>query len=615
MNIHSNGRRIQSLFLAAVCASNLAFGQSSSSPVLSGELKKWHTVTLTFEGPHASEQDPYNPFLNYRLNVLFSKGDKQFLVPGYFAADGNAANTSAENGNRWRVRFTPDEVGDWKYQVFFRKGENIAVNDDPGAGVPAGFMDGQSGAFSITSSDKTGRDFRAKGRLQYVGEHYLRFAETGEYFLKAGADSPENILSFADFDGTFKNDQHKDNLVKTWSAHLQDWKEGDPVWGDNKGKALIGALNYLASKGMNVFSFLTFNILGDDQNVFPYVSYTDFFRMDVSKLDQWEMIFDHGQKKGLYLHFKTQEHENQGLLDSGAVDIQRKLYYRELIARFSHHLALNWNLGEENGRWVKNHPTPPQTTAQRLAMAQYFFDHDPYRHHIVIHNGQSFDDLLGPESKLTGVSVQGHHAETRPHHVHEEIIHWRRLSEKAGKRWVVALDEPGSAGHSLLTDAEDPNHDIQRQNVLWGALTAGGAGVEWYFGYQHPHSDLSCEDWRSRDRMWDQSRYALEFFSQNKLPFWEMEAKDEITKDTLDYVFCKPGASGIYLVYQRTGKKLPLVLEGVKGRWEVIWFNPRTGEGQGAGKKVKGKINLEIGLPPSDQERDWVALVRKPGKR
>lgn len=36
-----------------------------------------------------------------------------------------------------------------------------------------------------------------------------------------------------------------------------------------------------------------------------------------------------------------------------------------------------------------------------------------------------------------------------------------------------------------------------------------------------------------------------------------MEAKDEITKDTLDYVFCKPGASGIYLVYQRTGKKSP----------------------------------------------------------
>ncbi|MEZ5397232.1 MAG: hypothetical protein R2724_31255 [Bryobacterales bacterium] len=39
----------------------------------------------------------------------------------------------------------------------------------------------------------------------------------------------------------------------------------------------------------------------------------------------------------------------------------------------------------------------------------------------------------------------------------------------------------------------------------------GGAGVEWYFGHQYPHMDINMEDWRSRDRMWDQTRYALEF--------------------------------------------------------------------------------------------------------
>ena len=35
--------------------------------------------------------------------------------------------------------------------------------------------------------------------------------------------------------------------------------------------------------------------------------------------------------------------------DNGDLGPQRKLYYRELIARFGHHLALNWNLGEEVG--------------------------------------------------------------------------------------------------------------------------------------------------------------------------------------------------------------------------------------------------------------------------
>ena len=48
---------------------------------------------------------------------------------------------------------------------------------------------------------------------------------------------------------------------------------GDPTWGDGKGKAIIGAVNYLASKGMNAVSFLTFNIEGDDRNVFLYTDY------------------------------------------------------------------------------------------------------------------------------------------------------------------------------------------------------------------------------------------------------------------------------------------------------------------------------------------------------
>jgi len=43
----------------------------------------------------------------------------------------------------------------------------------------------------------------------------------------------------------------------------------DPTWQTGKGKGIIGALNYLADKGANAVSFLTMNIVGDDQNVFP----------------------------------------------------------------------------------------------------------------------------------------------------------------------------------------------------------------------------------------------------------------------------------------------------------------------------------------------------------
>jgi hypothetical protein len=299
--------RLTSFLLGLGCLliSNNMAGQAE----ITGELKQWHKVTLTFNGPESSETASYNPFLDYRLNVTFSHAltGKSYVVPGYYAADGDAGNTGADSGNKWRVHFAADETGQWSYSVDFRKGKFAAVSEKSNTGKSGEFMDEETGSFSITPTDKSGVDFRGKGRLQYVNEHYLRFAGTGEYFLKCGADAPENFLSYADFDGTFHNDGHKDDLVKTWEAHLKDWKEGDPTWKDGKGKAMIGALNYLASEGMNAFSFLTLNIAGDDQNVFPYIDYDTYDRMDVSKLDQWEVVFEHGQENGLFLHFKTQE--------------------------------------------------------------------------------------------------------------------------------------------------------------------------------------------------------------------------------------------------------------------------------------------------------------------
>jgi len=596
--------RIATLILATTCL--LISPKMAGQTEISGELKQWHKVTLTFKGPESSETDQVNPFFDYRLNVKFSHAlsGKTYLVPGYFAADGDAGNSGADAGDRWRVHFAADETGEWTYSVDFRKGRFAAVSENNRTGESGEFMDGEKGSFSIAPSDKSGVDFRGKGRLQYVNEHYLRFAGSGEYFLKCGADAPENFLSYADFDGTFHNDGYKDELVKTWDAHLKDWKEGDPTWKDGKGKAMIGALNYLASEGLNAFSFLTLNIKGDDQNVFPYIDYDTYDRMDVSKLDQWEVVFEHAQEIGLFLHFKTQEAENQGLLDGGGLGAYRSLYYRELIARFGHHLALNWNMGEEIGDWMKNSRTPPQFKQQRLAMARYFYEHDPYRHHMVIHNGAPFNDLLGHESTYTGISLQTHHENFDL--VHPDVLKWRRASLEAGKMWAIAVDEPGDAQHSLLPDSDNPDHDLARQNGLWGAFTAGAWGLEWYFGYKHDHSDLSCQDWRSRDLFWDQCRYALEFFNSNEIPFWRMEPSDGIS--STGYCFASP--QEVYLLFIPSGGTADLQL-GL-GSYEVKWFDPRNGGAlqDGSVKQVEGCGIVNIGKAPSEHDKDWVVLVR-----
>jgi len=584
------------VLLLVAASSRMAAGQ------VGGELKKWHKVTLTFDGPATSEMAEPSPFLDYRLNVTFTHeaGNKSYLVPGYFAADGDAANTSAEAGNKWRVHFAPDVVGTWTYRVSFRKGPNVAVSEEKDAGESAGFMDGRTGSFKVGPTDKTGRDFRGKGMLQYVGKHHLRFAETGEYFLKCGADAPENFLAYSDFDGDFKTDGHKDNFIKDWAPHIKDWRPGDPTWQGEKGKGIIGAVNYLASQGMNVFSFLTMNIIGDDQNVFPYTTYDERVRMDVSRLAQWEILFEHADKLGMYLHFKTLETENELLLDKGDLGVERKLYYRELIARFSHHLALNWNLGEE----INN-----ASTEQKVAWANYFWTHDPYRHHIVIHNaGDPHYDMLGDASKLTGFSLQTNKPDFSE--VHRRTRDYIDRSVAAGKPWVVACDEPGDATHALITDEEDPTRDNARKNGLWGNIMAGGAGLEWYFGYKHPHSDLTCQDYRTREKMWTQCRYALEFFSKYEIPFWDTKCEDELTANTDDYVLCKPGE--LYLVYLKHGGKVEVTV--TSGNFTYGWLNPRTGDGLN-GLLRTGSINagrkVEAAAPDAN---DWLLVVKGSGK-
>ncbi|MDX2302388.1 MAG: DUF5060 domain-containing protein [Microscillaceae bacterium] len=439
----------------------------NSDPIISGEMKKWHKITISFFGPESSEQDTDNPFLNYRLHVTFQKGNKTYVVPGYYAADGQAGETGATSGNLWKVHFSPDETGTWSYTASFRKGNNIAVDENPNAGEATSF-DGKQGTFNIIDSDKRGRDFRAKGRLNYVDRHYLRFKDNGEYFLKGGADSPENFLAYQEFDSTYSHGGT--DYTKTYSAHIKHWDENSPVWKNDKGKGIIGALNYLASKGMNAVYFLTMNVNGDGKDVWPWTTHTERYRFDVSKLDQWEVVFSHMDKLGIMMHIVLQETENDLLLDAGSLGIQRKLYYREMIARFSHHLAISWNLGEENNYFEK---IPDPNNNQLKNHASYLKDHDPYQSYINVHtypNHQEdvYSDLIGYRD-FNGTSLQVF----TPQEVHNEILKWLQRSKQSGHPWVVNMDEAGPPDQGVVPDANDFWHDNNRKYSLWGSLMSG----------------------------------------------------------------------------------------------------------------------------------------------
>ncbi|MGB0372733.1 MAG: DUF5060 domain-containing protein [Opitutales bacterium] len=598
----------------------------SASSTVTGELKRWHKVTINFEGPDTSESATPNPFLDYRLDVTFRHADtgKIYTVPGYYAADGDAANTGATGGNIWRAHFAPDEIGDWSYAARFLEGTNVAGLADPTTiGAASSYIDGIYGKFTVDETDKSGRDFRGKGRLQYVGGHYLQHAGSGEYFLKQGADSPENFLAYSGFDGNWKTDGYRDDIIKDWAPHVQDWVTGDPSWGGGvHGKGIIGAINYLASEGLNGMSFLTFNVGGDDQNVFPHIDYGVYDRMDVSKLDQWGIVLDHATHQGMFMDFKTQEKENEIFLDNGDVGTHRTLYYRELVARFGHNLGLMWNLGEENGIWnnTKNKPEEEsQTTEQRHAMADWFNANDPYGHHIVLHNGQPGWDMLGPDSSLTGFSLQTTRDDFS--RVPTMIANYISRSVQDGKPWVVTCDEPGQARTGVRPDSDPGNsHEDGRRNAMWGCIMNQGAGSDYYFGYDYDHSDLFLTDYRSRDNWWDYARYTLEFFDKKDrngaqiAPFWELTADHTlISDDTVAWCMANLGKTYLVFIKDHTNT-ITLDLSAGQGRYDVFWYNPRTGGDLQTGSvaSVTGGNTVDLGASPDGQSADdWVVVVRE----
>lgn len=608
----------------------LAAPDGDGSVSVSGELKQWHKVTLTLDGPFAEEGDSKpNPFTDLRFEVRFEheSGSPVYHVPGYFAADGDAANTSAESGTKWKAHLSPDKAGVWKYEVSFAKGAMAALDADADASAVSPF-DGQKGTFTVEKSDKSGRDLRGRGRLTYVGKPYLQFAGSGEYFIKAGADAPETLLGYADFDGTVARKPKVP--LKTFTPHLRDWNDGDPAWKGGLGKGLIGAVNYLSGKGCNAFSFLTYNAGGDGDNVWPFVSRNAKLHYDCSKLDQWGVVFDHATTRGMYLHFKLQETEmddrrgkakagHETSLDGGKLGVSRKLYCREMVARFGHNLALNWNLGEEN----------TQTTEEQRAMSSYIHQLDPYDHNIVVHTFPNQQDLvyrplLGDGSVLTGCSLQNSGIKD----THWQTVKWARESARAGKPWIVAFDESGSAAHGQCPDlgyrgfdGKDGDgkyiytqHEV-RKYTLWGTLMGGGAGVEYYFGYKFAENDLVCEDWRSRDASWDYCRVALDFFRENQIPVQEMVNADALVgnakHDNSRYCLAKSGE--LYLVYLPDGGTCDLNLQGIDGEFRILWFNPRTGGPLKPGdvSRIQGGSSVSIGASPLKAEKDWLAVIRR----
>ncbi|MCC7367021.1 MAG: DUF5060 domain-containing protein [Chloroflexi bacterium] len=564
-------------------------------PTVSGPRTVWQPLTISFAGPAAAQAGGApNPFLDYRLTVhLQGPSGKTYSVPGYFDGDGNGGPSGAV----WRARFTPDASGAWSYRASFRAGPNVAVSLDAAAGTPAAF-DGVTGSISIAPRDSAAPGFLRSGRLEYVGGHYLKLRD-GPYWIKTGANSPENLLGYAGFSNT-------PAAHHTYAPHVRDWRAGDPILlssSPDVGKGLIGALNYLSNQGVNAVYFMPMNVGGDARDTWPFAgsivptgaAANDNRHYDLAKLRQWETAFEYAQRRGVALHMVLGEAEeaNKLELDSATLGVERKLFYREMVARFGHHNALIWNVTEEYDHQL---PLAPERVKE---FAQYIADLDPYDHPVTVHHWNNPDTAWMPfvgDRRFSIASLQ--YAGSVARHG-DEVEEWRGRTASSGRPIPISLDEVRS---STPTNAE-----AQRREILWPTLLSGGS-LEWYVGSQ----DQTLEDFRTIEPLWTASRHARAFVEA--LPFWEMSPDDSLvvgaaTTDGGVQVFAKGGeVYAIYLPSASPSGRLRLPA----GEFERRWYDPRTGA-YSAAARLSGGGEVALGSPPSQASADWAMVVTRVG--
>jgi hypothetical protein len=104
----------------------------------------WATFELSFEG-----QSNGNPFLDVRIGAIFTQGDRNVRVNGFY-----------DGGGRYVVRFLPDATGEWTYAT--------------SSNAPA--LDGKNGTIEVGPAKP-----RHHGPVRVDRRHHFRYADGTRY--------------------------------------------------------------------------------------------------------------------------------------------------------------------------------------------------------------------------------------------------------------------------------------------------------------------------------------------------------------------------------------------------------------------------------------------------
>lgn len=511
----------------------------------SEQVRKYEKFELHIGMNGVRFDSPYDPADIDLYAVFISPSGKKIRINGFY--------DNYRNADKWKIRFSPAETGEYTYRVYIKDGSAM----------------GESGSSSFLAVDS---EHHGWIKPSVKNPHYFTY-DDGTSYYGVGAYSPwrNNDTIFRRFA------EHKANFFAIWDINYGGFVNGTGVIEEKLGEYNQEKLGKIDSM-LSVFE-------KDDIKLMFAIWPHDLFSETVWAA-QWK----------LNPYNQLIEAENV-YSDSLAWEYQ-KMKYRYLIARFAHSRSWGiWELiNEMDGTdgWAKGHHREAYEWVDKCA--RFFSDNDPYRHPTTASFSGGFKQYRDSLYWLTDIPnlhvypAQGWIPRFPDDSLRSDMYNFAWAS----KRFWDNFAKPaifGEAGADLTYyKPGSEEYHISYHNQIWASLANGLAvtPVWWTASIMN-------------DQDWEQLKHLSEFVSDidfANLPYKPLEAEasnaDIYVMDCGEKGF---GWSRSYMESKIDNATLTLV-KPEKGYYSVLWYDTWTGNTIKTEKisSSRGKLILTVPL-------------------
>jgi hypothetical protein len=531
----------------------------SVSQVNTAKVKKYEKFEMQLDLKQVEYENPFSPAEIDVFAVFQAPSGKEIRINGFY--------DNYEEADQWKIRFSPNETGTYKYQVF------VENNDKKG--------NSDSHSFEAINSEHSGWIKPSEVNPRYFAH------DDGSTYFAVGVYSP------------WRNNQGRFDTYKKYNANLfaiWDIGYGGFVNGTGIIEEELGRYNQL--KCGRIDSLLKI-LEKDDIKLMFAIWPHDLFSETV-----WAAEWD----KNPYRHLI----DVADVYKDSLVWEYQKQKYRYLIARYAHSRSWGiWELiNEMNGTdgWEQGRH---QEAFDWVAKAQkYFTENDPYGHPMTASFSGGFKEYRRQLHEIIDVPNlhlyprQGWELKYPEDSLRSSMYNYAW----AARRFWDNFEKPSIFGESgaewSYFDRHSENYHIHYHNALWATLANGLAGVPVWWDYTF----LKEQDWEQLSH--------VATFTENidfaNLPFEPVE----VTATGADIYVMDSGSEGFgwlrsYAKENAEGTIISLSKKG-KGKFEVSWFDTWTGKTIKTETVKPEKEMLNLIVPEMDSQRPDIAFkIRK----